>query len=180
MFFFFFLHCFHFNLDIKLGAKLDFEAAKGLWDWICRCVHGCSSKLQLKGSELNSENLHNTPPLPKEATDTNCQLQCARMRRWWCRLPWQSSRCGRPFGWHRSSCDGWTSRRRPASGRRGHLAWGSALWSPLGCVFCRTGRSPPAHLPGGCHPAQRVSFPSRLSGPASPLQPIVETTGRWG
>lgn len=116
---------------------------------------------------------------PQVAMDTNCQLQCARMLHWWCRLPWQSSQCGRPFGWHRSSCDGWMSRRRPASGRRGHLEWGLALWSPLGCVFCHTGRSPPAHLPGGYHRAQRVSFPSTLSELVSPQQPKAETQGRW-
>lgn len=151
---------------------------KGLWDLNMQMCAWLLIKAAAQRLRAEQRKTCITPP--QEAMDTNCQLQCARMRRWWCRLPWQSSRCGRPFGWHRSSCDGWTSRRRPASGRRGHLEWGWALWSPLGRAFCRTGRSPPAHLPGGYHPAQRVSFPSRLSGPVSPLQPKAETQGRWG
>lgn len=112
--------------------------------------------------------------------DTNCQPQCARTPHWWCHLPWQSSLCGRLFGWHQSSFGEWTSRSRPATERHGHLVWGLAPWSPLGSEFCRTGRSPPAPLPGGYHPAQNVSSPAMLSETVSPQQPATGTQGRSG
>lgn len=123
-----------------------------------------NKKLQLKGSELSRE-IH--PP----DMDTNCQLQCARMRRWWCHPPWQNLVCGRPVGWHQSSDGGWTRRRRPASGRCGHLVSRFAPWPPLGSEFCHTGRSPQAPHPGGYHPERRASSPSMLSELVSPRQP---------
>lgn len=170
-----FLLVFVWILTSSLRAKLGFGTAGGLWD---PNMQMCARLLNKAAAQRLGAEQRKTCMNPQAAMDTNCQLQCARMLRWWCRLLWQSSQCGRPFGWRPSSCGGWMSRRKPANGRRGHPGWGSALWSPLGCEFCRTGRSPPVRLPGGYHPAQRVSFPSTLSEPASPQQPIVKTQGR--